>query len=468
MTHPHGFCVLEQSTLCKCRYAVDQFETSIFGGLKRGEDEERGICRNFQENFRDKNGSAKGGSLNSSETGGHSLPGSSSPMWMPCRRAQTTRKRVMATDHRKMAKPMQPPTLCPLLGIVSVVGNSSAGKCNGMVQPRVIPPVGKPTRHTNQLDFIAKEPVDAIKLNIPDYHKVIKRPMDLGTIEKRLQNVYYYSADDCLRDVGAVMTNCFLFNEEADVGVYPMGKSLEQFILNKMNKIPANTISKKAGKGGSAAATKKSAPTGAANRPTLDSAGPGSIGGTVSPANSNSSVVPPESTAAVLDYFHNATVQASRESSIQRGLPDSSSSTNNAATASSSGLTTVSEVSSLAIAEPPARPSKVQKGVKRKADTTTSFDEEGQVAGTSSKEVVEKKASATAAAAPVDAKKRDVRPIKKPAPVPIDYTTLKPRFKGKLTEQMKFCQRIVSELLSKRCKNFAWPSLNRWMWKDSA
>ena len=51
------------------------------------------------------------------------------------------------------------------------------------MQPRVIPPLGKPTRHTNQLDFIMKEvlkpamrhkhawpfmkPVDAARLDLP-------------------------------------------------------------------------------------------------------------------------------------------------------------------------------------------------------------------------------------------------------------------------------------------------------------
>jgi hypothetical protein len=30
-----------------------------------------------------------------------------------------------------------------------------------------------------------------------------------------------------------------LFNEESETGVYAMGKSLEQLILKKLNKIPA-------------------------------------------------------------------------------------------------------------------------------------------------------------------------------------------------------------------------------------
>lgn len=74
----------------------------------------------------------------------------------------------------------------------------------------------------------------------------------------------------------------------------------------------------------------------------------------------------------------------------------------------------------------------MQKGVKRKADTTT-FDDEGSVVAT---------------------QKRDSRPLKTPAPAFIDYSQLKPRFKGKITERMKFCGKILSELLSKKCKVF--------------
>jgi len=58
----------------------------------------------------------------------------------------------------------------------------------------------------------------------------------------------------------------------------------------------------------------------------------------------------------------------------------------------------------------PARPSKIQKGIKRKADTTTSFDEEP-----------------AAGPAPAPPAKREARPSKRPPP--IDYAHLKPRYK---------------------------------------
>jgi hypothetical protein len=123
----------------------------------------------------------------------------------------------------------------------------------GMVQPRVVPPPGKPTKHTNQLDYLYNtvlkavkrhshawpfvKPVNIIELNIPAYFDVVKRPMDLGTIESRLKNKYYINANECLKDLMTVFTNCYTFNKP-DFGVYTMAQTIEQIMLKKLENIP--------------------------------------------------------------------------------------------------------------------------------------------------------------------------------------------------------------------------------------
>ena len=65
----------------------------------------------------------------------------------------------------------------------------------------------------HQFGWPFQTPVDAIQLNIPDYHKIIKHPMDFGTIKKRLEHNYYYSAKTCIKDFNTVFTNCYVYNK---------------------------------------------------------------------------------------------------------------------------------------------------------------------------------------------------------------------------------------------------------------
>ena len=78
---------------------------------------------------------------------------------------------------------------------------------DGKVFPPFMPRANRPGRNTNQLKYLLEvvmksvwnhqfgwpfqTPVDAIQLKIPDYHKIIKTPMDFGTIKKRLEHNYY-------------------------------------------------------------------------------------------------------------------------------------------------------------------------------------------------------------------------------------------------------------------------------------
>lgn len=38
---------------------------------------------------------------------------------------------------------------------------------------------------THKYGWIFKEPVDPVKLNLPDYFDIIKQPMDMGTVKVR-------------------------------------------------------------------------------------------------------------------------------------------------------------------------------------------------------------------------------------------------------------------------------------------
>ncbi|VDM37719.1 unnamed protein product [Toxocara canis] len=340
---------------------------------------------------------------------------------------------------------------------------------NGIVQPRVIPPLGKPTRHTNQLEFILKEvlkpamrhkhawpftkPVDAVRLSLPDYHKVIKRPMDMNTIEKRLRNVYYYSAKDCMQDIMTMFNNCYTYNAP-EYGVYAMAKTLERFMLDKLAAMPtedfeaifANCYKFNQNEDDVSLMCKnienlyrekiKLLPSQEVEiaRPTTKRGGGGKAAKKGGGGRGGAAA-------------RGAT--ASRESSVsvQRGAADSSSILDTASDSASAPAVSSAPVDdvhpspSVSTAPAPVTPViQSKKGVKRKADTTTSFGEE------------------STGGAKVSTRRESGRPPKKPNYF-IDYNQLKPRFKGKWTEQMKYCQRIITELFSKKCKSFTWPFL---------
>ncbi|KAF2470688.1 Bromodomain-containing protein [Lindgomyces ingoldianus] len=71
------------------------------------------------------------------------------------------------------------------------------------------------------------KPVDPVALNIPTYLKIIKKPMDFGTIEKNLQAGQYQTAKDFYNDAQLVFANCYKFNIEGD-DVHKMGKEMNQ------------------------------------------------------------------------------------------------------------------------------------------------------------------------------------------------------------------------------------------------
>eukprot|EP00978_Attheya_sp_CCMP212_P043915 scaffold294920_cov59-Attheya_sp.AAC.5 len=78
---------------------------------------------------------------------------------------------------------------------------------------------------THQNGWVFNTPVDPIELGLPDYFLVIKRPMDLGTIQKKVEAGSYHSIGDFASDVRLTFDNAMMYNEDGSV-VYTMADEL--------------------------------------------------------------------------------------------------------------------------------------------------------------------------------------------------------------------------------------------------
>ncbi|XP_076615026.1 bromodomain-containing protein 3-like isoform X2 [Chaetodon auriga] len=122
--------------------------------------------------------------------------------------------------------------------------------------PEVTNP-NKPGRRTNQLRYMQNvvikslwrhqfswpfyQPVDAVSLGLSDYHTIITSPMDLGTIKKRLENNYYWSASECMQDFNTMFTNCYIYNKPTD-DIVLMALALEKIFLQKVAQMPQKEV----------------------------------------------------------------------------------------------------------------------------------------------------------------------------------------------------------------------------------
>ncbi|XVF08748.1 hypothetical protein REPUB_Repub07fG0029700 [Reevesia pubescens] len=71
-------------------------------------------------------------------------------------------------------------------------------------------------------------PVDVVKLNIPDYFTVIKHPMDLGTVKKRISSGQYSSPLDFAADVRLTFSNAMTYNPRGN-DFYHMAKTISKY-----------------------------------------------------------------------------------------------------------------------------------------------------------------------------------------------------------------------------------------------
>ncbi|KAL0077508.1 Bromodomain-containing protein [Phycomyces blakesleeanus] len=65
-------------------------------------------------------------------------------------------------------------------------------------------------KHRDAAPFL--HPVDYISLNVPDYPKIVKHPMDLNTVDRKLSGQEYTDVEDMIADIRLVFSNCYKFN----------------------------------------------------------------------------------------------------------------------------------------------------------------------------------------------------------------------------------------------------------------
>lgn len=78
---------------------------------------------------------------------------------------------------------------------------------------------------------------DPIKLEIPTYFKIIKKPMDLSTMRKKLENHEYSNASKFFDDFKLMIRNCFTFNP-AGTPVNQAGIELQRLFDEKWKNLP--------------------------------------------------------------------------------------------------------------------------------------------------------------------------------------------------------------------------------------
>ncbi|KAA8648772.1 hypothetical protein EYZ11_004916 [Aspergillus tanneri] len=75
-------------------------------------------------------------------------------------------------------------------------------------------------------------PVDPVALNIPTYHSIIKKPMDLSTVQSKLKTGQYENAKEVELDIRQIFKNCFKFNIVGDP-TYVAGQKFEEVFNSK-------------------------------------------------------------------------------------------------------------------------------------------------------------------------------------------------------------------------------------------
>ncbi|PSS12052.1 Transcription factor like [Actinidia chinensis var. chinensis] len=91
---------------------------------------------------------------------------------------------------------------------------------------------------THPAGRVFNQPVDPVKLHIPDYFSIISEPMDLGTIDTKLVNYPYSSVEEFATDVRLTFSNA-MFYYPRHTDVHKMAKELDDLFDTRWRSLEA-------------------------------------------------------------------------------------------------------------------------------------------------------------------------------------------------------------------------------------
>ena len=82
------------------------------------------------------------------------------------------------------------------------------------------------------------KPVDPVALNIPNYPDIVKNPMDIGTMDRKLKMDEYGSVQEFVDDFNLIISNVHLFNGPGHF-ITGQGLSMRSYFISMLQKVPS-------------------------------------------------------------------------------------------------------------------------------------------------------------------------------------------------------------------------------------
>ncbi|XP_069560081.1 bromodomain testis-specific protein isoform X6 [Brachyistius frenatus] len=127
-------------------------------------------------------------------------------------------------SRRGSARPIKPPNKeLPVFEEKKVRLSEQLGFCNNILKEML-------SKRHSTCAWPFYTPVDAAALGLRDYHEIIKQPMDLSTIRKKMDQREYANAKGFAADVRLMFSNCYKYNPPSHEVVY-MARKLQQEVF---------------------------------------------------------------------------------------------------------------------------------------------------------------------------------------------------------------------------------------------